>query len=157
MDIPRTLADLKEVAPAGFAVVLHLRFTAPTFLFQTYPKDWVDEYSRDGLLVRDPMVVWAFSNEGHVSWSDLAPRDEAGVLARAAAHGLRHGLAVSVERGGSRSMGGFARPDREFLPEEVARIEAALEQLHDDTATALPLPEAVRESLRRLSVAFTHP
>lgn len=156
-DIATTLAALKEVAPAGFAVVLHIKFTAPTYLFQTYPKEWVDEYSRDGLLIRDPTVIWSFANVGDIAWADLAPADEAHVFERAAAHGLRHGHAVSVLRGGSRSMGGFARDDRPLQPAEVARARAAVELLHDATSTAKPLSAEVRESLRLLSVAVTHP
>ena len=156
-DISRTLADLKGVAPAGFAVVLHVRFTAPTFLFQTYPKAWVDEYSRDGLLIRDPTVIWAFANVGDIAWSDLAAQDEAHVFERAAAHGLRFGHSVSVLRGGSRSMGGFAREDRPLEAEEVGRARAAVELLHDATGAAKPLSEEVRESLRLLSIAVTHP
>lgn len=155
--IPKTLADLMEVAPAGFVTGLHIRFTTPTYLFQTYPKAWVEEYSRDGLLLRDPTVAWVFANEGHITWDELAPQDEFGVFARAAAHGLHHGLTVSLFRGGSRSLGGFARSDRAFTPEEIERIEAAMIKLHDITDSVQALPEGVRESLRRLSVAFTHP
>ena len=56
-DIPKTLAGLMEIATAGFVTGLHIRYTTPTYLFQTYPKAWIDEYSREGLLLRDPAVV----------------------------------------------------------------------------------------------------
>jgi LuxR family transcriptional regulator len=157
LDVPKTLADLMEVAPAGFAVGLHMGFTAPTFMFQTYPKSWTEEYSREGMLTRDPTVAWGFSNEGAIDWEQLQDLDEVGVLARARAQGLRHGVTVSVLREGSRSIGSFARGDRPFSPEEVGELEEALVRLHDGTASATRLPESVRESLRRLSVAFTHP
>lgn len=146
-----------EIAPAGFAIGLHIRFTAPTFMFQTYPRDWAEEYSREGLVARDPTVAWGFSNEGVVDWKDLEQRDEAGVLARARAQGLSHGLTVSVFREGSRTIGSFARSDRYFTPGEIERIESDLVRLHDATATVRSLPDGVRESLRLLSVAFTHP
>jgi LuxR family transcriptional regulator len=157
VDLPRTLADLMEDATAGFAIALHVRFATPAFMFQTYPRAWLDEYSHDGLIARDPSVAWGFANEGHIAWSELAHADEAGVMKRAAEAGLRHGLAVSVLRDGSRSIGGFARPDREFTEEEAQRIEDAMLRLHLSTAAVRALPEGVRESLRRLSVAFTHP
>lgn len=157
VDISKVLSGLMEIAPAGFAIALHIRFTSPAFMFQTYPKTWIEEYSRDGLLAHDPMVAWAFSNEGHVAWSALATQDKAGVLERAASHGLRHGLAVSVVRQGGRSLGGFARSDREFTPEEASTLEAAVGQLHDTTDPSQPIPQDVRESLRRLSVMVTHP
>lgn len=157
VDISKVLSGLKEIAPAGFAIALHIRFTSPAFMFQTYPRAWIEEYSRDGLLAYDPTVAWAFSGEGHVQWSDLVPQDKAGVLGRAAAHDIRHGLTVSVVRQGSRSLGGFARPDREFTPEEASTLEAAVGQLHDSTDPSQPLPKDLRESLHRLSVMVTHP
>ncbi len=157
VDISAVLSKLMEIAPAGFAVALHIRFTSPAFMFQTYPKGWIEEYSRDGLVAHDPTVAWAFSNEGHVAWADLVPQDRAGMLQRAASHGLRHGLAVSIARPGDRSLGGFARADRDFTPDEVARIEAAVAELHDSTDPAQPIPADVRESLHRLSVMVTHP
>lgn len=148
---------LMETAPAGFALGLHVRYTTPTYMFQTYPKAWLEEYSREGFLMRDPMVAWAFANEGHVTWAELSARDEAGVFQRAAAQGLRHGIATSIMRGGSRSIGGFARPDRPFTAGEIQQIEEAVTQLHDATASIRPLGEEVRDELHRLSVAFTHP
>lgn len=148
---------LMETAPAGFALGLHVRYTTPTYMFQTYPRAWLEEYSREGFLMRDPTVAWAFENEGRITWAELSAQDEAGVLERAAAQGLLHGLTVSMVGGGSRSIGGFARPDRPFTAAEVAQIESSVTQLHDATASAQPLPEEVRENLRRLSVAFTHP
>lgn len=156
-DISKSLAGLMETATAGFAIGLHIRFTAPTFMFQTYPKPWAEEYSREGMVARDPTVAWGFSNQGHVNWADLEPQDEGGVLARARAHGLAHGLTVSVLREGSRSIGSFARSDRFFTPDEIARIESEMVGLHDATATVRSLPPELRDSLHRLSVAFTHP
>ena len=64
---------------------------------------------------------------------------------------------MSLVRGESRSLGGFARSDRFFTPEEIEQIEAGMVQLHDMTASTQPLSPNLRESLRRLSVAFTHP
>ena len=157
LDIPKTLADLMESATAGFAIGLHIRFTTPAFMFQTYPKDWAEEYSREGLAVQDPTVTWGFSNEGHIDWKDLEPLDEAGVLARARKHGLVHGLTVSLLREGSRSIGSFARSDRSFTPAEIERIVSDMVKLHETSATIRSLPGEVRESLHRLSVAFTHP
>ena len=157
IDISKTLANLMDVATAGFVLGLHIRFTTPTYLFQTYPKAWIEEYSRDGLLLRDPAVAWVLSNEGHVSWEELAPLDQDRVFERAAAHGLVHGVTMSLVRDGSRSLGGFARPDRYFTPGEIERIEAGMTELHEATASTRPLSPELRESLRRLSIAFTHP
>lgn len=155
--LTRELTELLGVATGGFAIGLHVRFATPSYMLQTYPKAWLDIYSREGLLMRDPAIAWAFAHQGVVRWSDLEGEDEAEIFSRAKAFGLVHGLTVSLLRGDSRSIGGFARPDRYFAPEEVEQIEAAMLRLHDSTDSGQPLSEEEREALRRLSVAFTHP
>lgn len=155
------LADveaLMALAPAGFAVALHVRYQAATYLFQTYPEAWREEYSRDGLVLRDPIVAWVLAGHvGATTWAALDDGDPDGVLACAARHGLAHGVAIVVVEGGSRSFAAFARSDRPFAPDEVVELEKGLRRLHDLTAAGTPLPAAERERLRLLSVAFTHP
>jgi len=153
-DVAGAFWSLIERSPAGFAIALHIRYQTPTYLFQTYPLAWLEEYSRDGLLMHDPAVAWALEGRGLVRWEDLADRDPAGVLGRARRHGLRHGFTVGLEREGSLSMAGFARADRPFAPAEMEGIRALVTRLHDLTASGTP---ATREALRCLSVAFTRP
>lgn len=156
-DIPKKLAVLAGIATAGYAVALHIRYQTPTYLFQTYPSDWREEYGREGLLLRDPTVAWAFANSGARSWSESAREDTEGVMARAAAHGLRHGVTISLRPGGSLSIGNFGRADRDFTAGEVEAMDRIMTELHEATASAGPLPAETREGLRRLSVAFTQP
>ncbi|HVG47562.1 MAG TPA: autoinducer binding domain-containing protein [Rubellimicrobium sp.] len=156
-DIPSALSQLMERSPAGFAVALHIRYQSPALLFQTYPVAWLEEYSRDGLLMHDPTVAWALAERGVVRWDDLAGRDPAGVLGRARGHGLVHGFTISLKREGSLSIAGFARADRPFEATEIAGIGALVGRLHDATAPGAPLAPETREALRRLSVAFTQP
>lgn len=146
-----------DQSPAGFAVALHIRYQSPAYLFQTYPVAWLQEYSRDGLLMHDPTVAWALTQRGAVLWADLEDRDPAGVIARARGHGLLHGFTIGLEREGSLSMAGFARADRPFAPAELRGIGALVDRLHDATAQVAPLSPETREALRRLSVAFTQP
>ena len=54
--IAAVLQDFDQRSPAGFAVALHFDFTTPTFLFQTYPKRWMDYYSAGGLVMHDPVA-----------------------------------------------------------------------------------------------------
>lgn len=151
------LEALRALAPGGFAIALHVRFQTPTYLFQTYPREWIEDYSREGMVMRDPTVGWAFANTGRIAWADIEGAADSDVLVRAAEHGLRHGVVVAVARGGSRSMASFVRSDRPFSDAEGDAIEAAMIDLHDATASARPLAAATREALRRISVAFTHP
>lgn len=149
MDILPRLERVRGLAPAGFAIGLHIRFTTPAYLLQTYPAAWIDEYSRDGLVLHDPTVAWGLAHTGTIGWFELSQGDSP-VMERAARHGLVHGLTVSLLRGGSRSMAGFARSDRGFRPDEVAAIEQDVTGLHD--ATAADLDSA---ALRRISATMT--
>ena len=89
------LGKLKEAAPAGYALAMHVRFTAPTFLFQTYDRKWLDYYSQNGLVMSDPTVHWGFENRGFVLWSDLVASDTAKVMEQAATYGLNYGVTCS--------------------------------------------------------------
>jgi len=155
--IAEQLGSLMSLAPSGFAMALHVRFTTPTFLFQTYPKDWIDYYSQNGLVMRDPTVHWGFENTGLVRWADLVDRDEDGIIAKAQAHGMRHGFTYAVEIDNSRTLTSFTRGDRDFTDAETAQITAIVDALHRETLTAKTLTIATRESLRRMSILFTHP
>jgi LuxR family transcriptional regulator len=150
------LAAIRQAAPAGFAIALHIRFTAPRYLFQAYPREWIELYSREGLVLQDPTVRWGFAHTGTVRWSALAGDDPRGVLARAAGHGLRYGFTAATDAGGSRSVASFARGDREFDDGEIAAIAALLAELHDRTLTAETLSPADHEALKRMSVLLTH-
>lgn len=154
--ISAALGRLHAASPAGFAIALHVRFTAPRYLLQSYAKDWLDTYTRLGLVLHDPVVRWGFENTGSIRWSALAGSDEQGVLARAADHGLAYGVVMAHLRDGSRSMAGFARPDRELSDAEIAVITADFIELHDSTHGAEALSPRVHETLRRMSVFLTH-
>ncbi|MBD3764123.1 MAG: autoinducer binding domain-containing protein [Rhodobacterales bacterium] len=133
-----------------FAIGLRIRFNHPTLLYQTYPQDWVAAYAAEGLLLVDPAVRWGMTHLGLCNWADLAAEDEAGLFARAADHGLRHGIAVSVGDEGSRSIGFFARPDRAPDAAERALACDVMARLHDLTPDVATLPEADRIALQRM-------
>ena len=69
--IAALLHSLDQRSPSGFAIALHIRFTPPTYLFQSYPKPWLDHYSQAGLVMHDPIVRWGLQNVGRLRWSDL--------------------------------------------------------------------------------------
>ncbi len=146
---------LEAQSPSGFAIAFHVRFTRPDFLFQTYSKTWTDIYSQSGFVMDDPIVRWGFENTGVIRWSMLD--DPVGVLEQARPHGLVYGFACAVENGGTRSVAGFARADREFTDAEIADIAAQVATLHDETAKAGALAPETREELRQMSIRFTHP
>ena len=154
-EISETLGQLNELAPTGYALGIHIEFTTPKFMFQTYPKDWLDYYSSNGLVMSDPMVAWAFQNVGTLRWSALD--DPTGVMKKAAEFGMNYGVVVSVVSEDSRTICGFANAEREFTDDEIAQLEAGAKRIHDNTAdTALLDPQTVKQ-LKKMSIMVTHP
>ena len=150
--IGETLQLMKTDAPAGFALAFHVRYSTPTYLFQTYPRAWADYYSQNGLVMSDPTVAWAFTSIGTHRWSDMADEDQAGVLTQAAEHGLKYGVSVAVLTDDSRSMASFARADREFTDAEAAHLHDLTRQVHDITKGLDDLSPETSQILRKMSV-----
>ena len=142
------LHQLSLMAPAGYFVGLHIRFTAPLFTFQTYRQDWLDHYTEMGYVLRDPMVAWGFSTTGTIRWSDPALPDPFGLFKQADAYGLCYGATVACGPVRSRSIASFARPDREFEDTEIAAIAVIVHRLHDVTEPPEELTKAQIEALR---------
>lgn len=155
--INEQLGQLMAHAPAGYAIALHVRFTTPMYLFQSYPKDWIDYYSQNGLVMSDPTVHWGFENTGTVRWGDLLARDTSQIIVKAQAHGMRFGFTHALEIDGSRSLSSFTRSDRDFTEGEMAEIAGIVDSLHRETAGGQALPAETREALKGLSIRFTHP
>mgnify|MGYP002382181861 CR=1 FL=1 len=150
------LKRLRARSPAGFAIAMHIEFTTPRYLFQAYDKDWLDHYSANSLVMKDPTVGWAFSHNGAIRWSALAEADTAGVLASAAEHGLRYGVAIALDDGGSKTMASFARADREMSDIDIAGLSADLRALHMHTLGMKVLAPEIHATLKRLSIFLTH-
>lgn len=152
-DVKGLLAELGETSSAGFAIGLHLEFTTSRYILQTYSRDWMHEYSRRGLLLVDPTVRWGVENLGWIRWSDLAALDEGGVLAAAAEFGLTYGVSISVEGGGTRSLGSFASGDAEFTDAQIATLSSDLEKLHALTS-GIEADTPDDKDLRRLAASL---
>lgn len=127
------LTQLSKLAPKGYALALHVRFASAHFMVQTYDPAWIEIYTNRGYLLCDPLVSWAFSTEGTIRWSALTFPDPHNVLGQAMAFGLRYGIAVSEGPASSRSIGGFAREDREFTDGEIAAIVDLVRVLHRES------------------------
>ena len=139
------------IASAGYYVALRLGFAYPLDERNEFSDDWVAHYTSQGLMLRDPVVRWAYDNFGATRWSKLAADDPHNVLATAARFGLNFGAVISCSaprQNGLRSYGTFARSDREFTDNELAVLEAKLYELHDSTAPPKNLTNAELEALR---------
>ena len=155
-DILDALKTLDALAPLGYAIALHIIYTAPRFLFQTYDEAWMKYYSANGLVLKDPTVLWGFENTGTTRWSDLTDRDPDGVLDMAREHGLAYGFTFASRDEEMPSIASFARSDREFTDQEIAEISAIVDEVRRKTARLDSLTPEQCEALRQLSISFTH-
>ena len=151
------LSELDALSPAGFAIALHIKYTTPTLLFQTYPTKWVEYYTAHGLVLHDPAVRWGFENTGAIRWRDQVDDDPFGVIEQARRHGMTHGVTLAVFRKKSRTVAAFSRSDRDFLDYEIDQLGFRLDQLHDETYGIETLSEAEMTALKKMSVRLTRP
>ncbi len=142
------LHQLSLMAPAGYSIGLHIRFTAPLFMFQSYDQSWLDHYTENGYVLRDPMVAWGFSTTGTIRWSDRSLPDPFGLFKEAAHFGLHYGATVACGPIKSRTIASFARQDREFTDQEIAAVAHIVERMHDMTEPPEELTKAQIEALR---------
>jgi LuxR family transcriptional regulator len=156
-EIQAKLVALQALTPAGYALAFHVRFTTPTFLFQTYDRKWLDHYSQHGYVMSDPTVHWGFENRGVCDWEDLKANDPADVLVAADAHGLKHGISWAIGDDSSHSLGSFARSDRKFTEDEIAELITIVTELHDLTNNLQALSPEMAAALKELSIMYTHP
>lgn len=157
VEIKSRLARLQEMAPAGYALGFHVRFTTPAFMFQTYDSAWLEHYSKNGLIMTDPIVHWGFENRGYKSWAELSDNDPKNVLGAAAEHGLNHGISWSVGDDDSHSLGGFARTDRMFDQGEIDELMQIVTELHNLTHNLQALSPDTSADLKEMSILYTHP
>lgn len=154
-EVESLLVKMVEQNPSGFAIGLHVSFTTSKFLFQTYRKDWMEEYSRRGFILHDPTVRWGLQNNGSRRWSDLAVDDQAGVFEAARRFGLNYGVTIALEEGGTKSFGSVGSSEREFTEEEIQGFLSALGRMHRRTTDDV-LSSADAAKLRRLAISSTH-
>lgn len=139
------------IAPAGFYIALRVGFAYPMAEHNTFPEEWVDDYTSGGLMIYDPVMRWVYENTGAIRWSEIELDDPREVLRRAAGHGLVFGVAVSCadeNGGGQRSFGHFARSDRELNDREVETLASRMKELHGSAVPPAKLTDAELEALR---------
>lgn len=150
------LHQLSLVAPAGYSVGLHIRFTTPLFTYQTYDQSWIDHYTENGFALRDPVVAWGFSTTGSIRWSDPKLLDPFKLFDEAANYSLNFGCTVACGPIKSRSIASFARADREFEDREIAAIQTIVHRLHDMTEPPEELTKAQIEALKCIAGGDRH-
>lgn len=149
------VTELGQLCQSGYSAALHFGFHSPDFLFQAYPAEWREEYSRDSLVVFDPALRWGMENQGSCRWSDLPGSENNMVMERARAHGLAFGFVTAIGNSASRSILNCARADREFTDEEIKKINGLFDRLHVLSADLDDLDETIQAELRADSIQVT--
>ncbi|MEX5730123.1 LuxR family transcriptional regulator [Rhodovulum iodosum] len=152
----RELRMLDAMAPEGYFLALHLRFTSPLMSFTTYDQAWTDHYTDNGYVLRDPMTAWGFATTGSTRWSNKLIPDPFGIFKEAAEFGLRFGVTISCGPIRSRTIASVARADREFTDAEIAEIETLVKRLHDMTEPPQELTQAQIEALKCIADGDRH-
>lgn len=150
------LHQLSVLATAGYFLGLHIRFTAPLITLQTYPQSWIDHYTENGFVLRDPMTAWGFSRNGTIRWSDEQLLDPFGLFSEAKRFGLNFGVTVSCGPIKSRTIASLARSDREFRDDEIEVIAQIVNRLHAMTQPPDELTAAQIEALRCIAGGDRH-
>jgi LuxR family transcriptional regulator len=154
--IDRELREIAALCPRGYFIGLHIRFTSPLMTFQTYDQAWLDHYTENGYVLRDPMTAWGFSKTGSIRWSDPELIDPFGIFREAAEYGLRYGVTFACGPIKSRTIASFARSDREYEDGEIAEIQGVVTRLHDLTEPPEDLTKAQIEALRCIASGDRH-
>lgn len=149
-EIAQLLGDLGAICDTGFALAIHIRYTRPTLLFQTYAQTWSDHYSEQGYMMTDPVVRWGLTNTGSVIWDTLRDQDPEGVITAAVAHGLTNGWTYALGPTGSRTIAGLTKSGAAFTPDQTAKAIAIVNAMHDLTEHFDQFSPARQENLRRL-------
>lgn len=152
----RELAKLGRHANAGYFVALHIRFTSPLINIQTYDRAWMDHYTNNGYVLRDPMTAWAFSTTGWTRWSNPELHDPYGIFEEGRRFGLRYGVTISTGPIASRSIVSLSRTDREFTDDEIAEIFDIVQHLHEMTEPPESLTAAQVDALRCIAGGDRH-
>ncbi|WP_341213883.1 LuxR C-terminal-related transcriptional regulator [uncultured Limimaricola sp.] len=153
MTTPLDTELLGRLAPVGYYIALRVGFAFPLEEYNHLPKAWVDIYTSERLILDDPAIRWAYSNEGAARWSAL--EDPQGVFVKARRLRLRYGaVAAATDSSGARSYGLYLREDREFSDRELGVVVEMLEALHSEAAPPSNLTQAEIEVLRMVKNGY---
>ena len=143
------LGRLQALCDTGFALAVHIRYTRPALLYQTYDREWADHYSEKGYMLSDPTVHWGLAHVGAMDWDQLADQDPEGIIQAARDHGLHNGWTYATGPATSRSLGSMTR-STPFTPAQHADICTIIDNIHTQTDGFEAFTGDVQEALRNL-------
>ncbi len=149
-EVAGLLGKLKVVCDSGFAMAVHIRYTRPTLLYQTYSHDWGDYYSEKGYMLSDPTVHWGLANVGSMDWDQLEAHDPEGVIKAARSYGLINGWTYAVGPATSRSLASMTRT-KPFTEAQRDQVRKTIDQIHNLTEGFDTFSPAMQDKLRKLT------
>ncbi len=150
------LKRLDGLSESGYFLALHIRFTSPVMMFQTFNQAWIDHYTENGYVLRDPMVAWSFSTTGTTKWSNRRIPDPFGIFKRAREFGLNYGATISHGPIKSRTVCSVARSDREFTESEISAAAELVATLHEMSDPRQRLTKAQTQALKCIADGLRH-
>ena len=113
------LRALHAVGPSGWVLAFNYTVFGPEYMRAGYPDAWRQKYEDRNYFMGDPVLAWTFVNSGVIRWSDIKIPDVRGVMKAAEEYDIRYGVAISLKKGGKRSVLTVARGDRELTDTEI--------------------------------------
>jgi len=133
MKLQNCRSQLAELSPSGCYVALRLGFYSPEEELNTFARDWIDHYTLAGHALVDPLMLWCQKNDGCARWSEMEDLGVENILEDYQAFGYHYGCVVSIPGTPGmrrRSLGIFARSDREPLDAEMDQLQKIIYKLH---------------------------
>lgn len=143
------LSSLRRLAPAGFSVGIAVRFFSPLATYIDYPDEWVKEYTQNAYVVVDPAVIWGMTHEGIIHWNDVHLMDPMDIFSKAKEYGINYGIMCSFKINNRKTLGSFARSDRDFTETEAELIFESLKRLH---IAHMPTEELTLDEVKTLEL-----
>jgi LuxR family transcriptional regulator len=147
------IEKIGSVAPVGCFLSLRIRGTTPLVTLHSYPQAWIDQYTENGYVLRDPITTWALTVGGTIRWSAPLLPDPFRIFRKAAEHGLTFGASITEGPIGARTICSFARGDRELTDAEIAEVRSIVADLHERVQLPAGLDTEQKSVLKVLSSA----
>ncbi|WP_340107771.1 helix-turn-helix transcriptional regulator [Pikeienuella sp. HZG-20] len=113
---------LHAISHRGMAVGFSFQDDVPGERFYTYDQAWLNHYQTNGLVERDPTIIFGFSTNGVRSWRELeADGFDTYVFEEARKFGIENGTAFSLRVNGSKTIASVSHESAEM--EEEAKLE----------------------------------
>lgn len=145
------LASLLALAPSGCAHGLNKDFGSALNMVQTRGPNSAESCTPEDNSFPDPKVACGFAEQGAQRRSAPVPCQ---TLQQAAVVGLSFGVAVSDGRFFARSVGGFARADRDASDDWIAQSTELVRVLHQETTPPEQLSPVQAEALHLIADGY---